>query len=509
LLLCALTPRVFATTFTVTGTDDPVPNGCLPSDCSLREAVIAANNSANADVVEVPAGNYALTRGKLTISGGVQIHGAGATTVEGDGTFPVFDIVGTVGVTLSHLTIRGHGAHAVDSDNRADTILEFITVPDVNSEVWGGDYVDSTGSFEIRFSQIHALIGCGPGGLCRISDSTIHELSGGLNTHSDLEILRSTVDGDIATGSSGLFIQTQGKVTIIDTTIRNTKYGLEFAASLSGAPSSVLLDHLNYIGNAEPVVALVPTTSVTISVTIVDSNFSGNAIIDDSFQAPAAINALLGTDWDISNSTFAGNIGNSAVGAAVAVRSAAHMAIRNSTFSGNSFTAAAAANGARGAAIGYDADPGGTSLLLQHVTIVPPTIMPAGILGTAIGGTGGESGLALTVLNSIVRGTCSLDAGAMDFNFGNIESPGDTCDLDHANNLVNVSSGALALGTLADHGGATLTYQPGPLSPAIDNADPAYCLATDQRGFQRPFGGCDVGAVEVGAEDRVFANDFE
>jgi len=50
-----------ATTFTVTRTDDPVPNGCLPTDCSLREAVIAANAGSGGDAIALPAGDYRLT----------------------------------------------------------------------------------------------------------------------------------------------------------------------------------------------------------------------------------------------------------------------------------------------------------------------------------------------------------------------------------------------------------------------------------------------------------------
>ena len=38
-------------------------------------------------------------------------------------------------------------------------------------------------------------------------------------------------------------------------------------------------------------------------------------------------------------------------------------------------------------------------------------------------------------------------------------------------------------------------------SPAIDSADAAYCLTTDQLGNPRPRGaGCDVGAVEYMGE---------
>ncbi|MBI4259551.1 MAG: CSLREA domain-containing protein, partial [Actinobacteria bacterium] len=53
--------EVAPTTFTPTRTDDPAPDGCAPEDCSLREAVIAANQDPAADTIQVPAGTYDLT----------------------------------------------------------------------------------------------------------------------------------------------------------------------------------------------------------------------------------------------------------------------------------------------------------------------------------------------------------------------------------------------------------------------------------------------------------------
>jgi hypothetical protein len=43
--------------------DDPLPGGCLPTDCSLREAIIAANGNRGFDSIELKAGTYSLTRG--------------------------------------------------------------------------------------------------------------------------------------------------------------------------------------------------------------------------------------------------------------------------------------------------------------------------------------------------------------------------------------------------------------------------------------------------------------
>jgi hypothetical protein len=66
------------------------------------------------------------------------------------------------------------------------------------------------------------------------------------------------------------------------------------------------------------------------------------------------------------------------------------------------------------------------------------------------------------------------------------------------------------LGTLAYNGGFTPTFVPGAGSVAIDTGKDAGCPATDQRGIARPQGAhCDIGAVEVVAYDRIFADNFD
>src|SRR6185295_7942814 len=71
----------------------------------------------------------------------------------------------------------------------------------------------------------------------------------------------------------------------------------------------------------------------------------------------------------------------------------------------------------------------------------------------------------------------------------NLQYPGSACG--------GASQANPFLGTLADHGGGTLTVDLLPNSPAIDLADPLYCPQNDQRGEARPAGAaCDVGAFE-------------
>src|SRR4051812_3675391 len=99
-LLFAAAPAQAATTFNVTTTDDEADGGaCFAGDpdCSLREAILAANANGGADVVSVPPGEYRLTippdgtnddglDGDLDILDELTLNGAGATIDAGGDT---------------------------------------------------------------------------------------------------------------------------------------------------------------------------------------------------------------------------------------------------------------------------------------------------------------------------------------------------------------------------------------------------------------------------------------
>src|SRR5262245_26144751 len=77
--------------FVVTRYDDPIPGSCLPTDCSLREAALAANSSASADRILLSAGTYLLnlagpTGGNVAFTGSTELVGPGATMTFIDST---------------------------------------------------------------------------------------------------------------------------------------------------------------------------------------------------------------------------------------------------------------------------------------------------------------------------------------------------------------------------------------------------------------------------------------
>lgn len=117
----AMASPALATTYEVTRTDDPTPGGCKPKDCSLREAISAANARFGPDTVLLRGGKTYLEQlvgaedanasGDFDINDVITIRrsGRGLATVDGNGLDRVFEVItpGSDRVTLSHLKITG------------------------------------------------------------------------------------------------------------------------------------------------------------------------------------------------------------------------------------------------------------------------------------------------------------------------------------------------------------------------------------------------------------------
>jgi CSLREA domain-containing protein len=134
--------------FIVNTTDDTNDGTCGLVECSLREAIIAANAlSGGTAVIQLPAGVYTLTRsgndntsaaGDLDVTKTVQIIGAGVsnTIIDGNQIDRVLHTFSGISVTLANMTIRNGrtsgtggsgGAVLIESSQSVDLINVFIT----------------------------------------------------------------------------------------------------------------------------------------------------------------------------------------------------------------------------------------------------------------------------------------------------------------------------------------------------------------------------------------------
>ena len=167
--------------------------------------------------------------------------------------------------------------------------------------------------------------------------------------------------------------------------------------------------------------------------------------------------------------------------------------IRNSTISSNE----APSHG------GNIANLAGGDLELVHVTI-SDGMAP---LGDAV-----HNVATVTTTGTIFNGGCA-GTGLLSSN-GNLESPGNTCNLSRSRDKKWVSADNLNLYPLGEYGGPTDTNLLGPGSVAIDTGLVVPCPETDQRGLVRPRDGngdgesrCDRGAFE--AIEDFFSDGFE
>jgi hypothetical protein len=137
-----------AASFAVNAADDPAPDGsCLPSpgDCSLREAVIAANASAGADTVTISSLNPTLS---------IPTSGADDGASEGD-----LDVTET-------LDIAGMGNPVVTNDSSEnDRILDLVSATGADLSLSGLVLTGGKGGIDSGFNEA-------AGGAVRVKDLT-------------------------------------------------------------------------------------------------------------------------------------------------------------------------------------------------------------------------------------------------------------------------------------------------------------------------------------------------
>jgi CSLREA domain-containing protein len=136
------TPPAEATTFTVNSTADPGAGTCDVAECTLREAIDAANLTTAADsiVFDIPgSGPHTITLGAtpladitadLTIDGGT----SEVVIVEAGGAYDLFTISGAgVNVTITNLILDGSGTgdNAIVVEDTSDAnALESLEIRD-------------------------------------------------------------------------------------------------------------------------------------------------------------------------------------------------------------------------------------------------------------------------------------------------------------------------------------------------------------------------------------------
>ncbi len=516
---------VYAASITVNGTADTIAND---GQCTLREAIINANNDntsgstdcaagSGSDTLILPAGTYVLTLsgfdntsagGDLDINSDITIIGAGAGSTiirQTVATERVIHIVSNYTVNISGVTITGgdegnaQGGGGVQNNGTLTINNSVITGNTTTTN--GGGVFNANGALVIQNVTFSGNSAAGRGGGL---------LTTGTGT---LSIRDSLFENNTAAGNNsydgGGAIHTDHDITVQRTTFRNN----------------------TYTGSAHGGGAILATGGITA---ISDSVFEGNQGDGNGGGAIASAGDFFSPTLIVTTSTFQNNTATGNFGEGGAINANGNLSVTRSTFDGNRANgndASGSGNGGGiiiingdlvlenvtmsgnranrdGGAVYYRAD---SSALLRNVTIASNTA-DADTNGVGSGGgvfsTGAGIGSDLVMNNSLLAGNTGNTgrdcSGFIGSSAGHnlIQTPGSACTLG------GVTSGNLIgqnpnLGPLANNGGPTQTRALLSGSPAVDAGDPgSSCLTTDQRGIARFDGNydgivrCDIGAYE-------------
>jgi CSLREA domain-containing protein len=486
----------------VTTLEDELNND---GDCSLREAIQAANTNTPVDACG--AGNPVITdtiifgvagtisvNSRLTVTDGgpVVIDGGDVITTSGGGLTGVWWIDTTGDLTLQNLGVTNGAA--------------------TDPEVGGGIY--NAGTITIKGSTISSSSATWGGGICNegtmtVMDSTISgneaTFGGGLDNSGVLSIVNSNFISNDAIAGGGLNNNSLGGLTITGSIFMSNNAsdggGIRTFASAMTIANSTVINNSGYAGGG-----LYSGEHSTLTISQCDVSYNIAHIGAGVYNNISTL--------DISNSTLMAN--NADYGGGIHVSSASAVTITNSTLSGNFATE-------KGGGINNDeygwinaititnstlsnnlADYGGGIYNGGQLSINFSTLAlnNASIEGGSLYNLAdrGEAMLNSTILAYSLSGANCAGSQVNDNGY-NMEDA-DSCQFNPANG--SQPNTDPMLDALQDNGGPAWTHALLPGSPAIDAGDNASCPPTDQRGVSRPIDGdadglaiCDIGSYEV------------
>ena len=251
-LVVAPASVAYAASFAVTKTADTADGAC-DSDCSLREAIIAANAAPGADSIRVPAGTYTLAlagagedaaaTGDLDILGDLTIRGAGSdqTIVDGGALDRVFDVIAG-SVMITRVTIQNGRVHESERGGGiANSGVLKLSKSIVRASFAGnGSGISNDGTLELTGSAIRdnhdAFFTAGGlynAGTATLRNSAIQgnassEDGGGLFNTGTATLINSTVRGNLAVDGAGGGILNRNTLVLRGSVVRdNTAQGLD------------------------------------------------------------------------------------------------------------------------------------------------------------------------------------------------------------------------------------------------------------------------------------------
>ena len=472
LVLGAMVATAHAGTISVTTTVDELN---ADGDCSLREAVQAANTNApvdacergrqnERDTVKLKPKNYALTipstdedanaNGDLDISSGgpltiLGVEQSGASDISQAGDDRIFDAIGSFSdltvektnleggdvTSLGAVEARGGGIRV--SSTGAKLKLRRVSIENANAGQGGAIYAASEAKVAVLDSQLGSNETTSVGGAIAMTNGAKVKVKG-----TTLSGNSATSTSDPVQGGAIFSSANTGKLTVLDSSIALNQ--------LTGSGS----------GNSASGGAIQSSGPLLMRRSFVGAN-SAVAVTSGTAERGGGL-SLTGGPAEIVNSTFFENEAGDGEGrgGGIYVGSTPQVSVQFTTFAGNT-----AAGG-----------------------------------GYSLAGDGGGLEVGRSIIDDSVFGT-PCDGNVISTGF-NVSEAADVDCLFVASDEVGVGDAGLQ-GTAKDNGGRTETVAIESSSPAVNFVPKRRCDAAkgeDQRKFKRPAGKkCDAGAFERGA----------
>jgi predicted outer membrane repeat protein len=497
-----------AVTYYPTRFDDPVPDGCARSDCSLREAVIAANGTVGADTVSLQAGTYTLTRttgseaqrDDLDISTAMVIQGsAQGTTISNGIATPTAQTrlidIQSASVELRSLRLRA-GNVSAGRGGCVRATLSILTIGDSSAALCTaptGSAIGAT-SGQVSLTNVDVYRNTGAaialdGTPLVLTDTSIYDNVGtqgggiavtGATGSSISSVGASDISNNHAVEGAGIFVRTS-----VDNNVPITGPAggwLLIAgndASIGGgmvAGTPITLRNVHVFENTAPFAAGMHVTSIDARRVMIEGNVS-------EYGAGGVYLGCYGAHYPciIAESSFVSNDGGSGNGGGII--SSGVFSLTNVSFLRN--------RAYRGGAI---AAAGGNVTFLTHVTSFQDEATIGSSLATVPG-----SYTPVIVRNSALMGGCDIAPDT------SIASNGNNAQLASAPSCGFTQPGdqpalttTQAQHQFGDFGGGMVIVRHLNSSVLVNAGNGIWCEARDVRGFNRS-GACDIGAYEAGA----------
>ncbi len=504
-LFISLSPAAQALTYVVTRLDDPAPGSCLASDCSLREAVIAANATTVADTIQLANGSYLLTRTTGSEAQSFDLDVTRTLTITApNGKALVFNATGSVGAE----------SRVFDAANVRLT-LNGVSLRDGDVGTGQGGCMRATSS-RINFNS-------GTMALCTAMDG-----SGLLALDSDISLAQATIYRNSGSGValSGSTLDLAG--SIISQNVGDRGGGLYVFGSansiITASGTSAIKDNQASMGGG---VMIEWSTNAEIHgpaggwLQIADNSAAGGggllAGVGYVLMRNVAVTGNVAHDYgggmymnslDLKRVRVAGNVAIRAGGAYVSCYSIQlPCRIEESSFESNHAEEAGGALYVAGdvlqiinvSSYGNSASRGGgiavwSTIELTHFT----SHMDTATLGNSLLQMGAPlTQGGSTMRNSALLGGCATTEGSVLVSHGgNAQVSGTgSCSLTHSTDLPAITS-AQAAASFGNFGGGMPVVGIAPISILVNAGHPSWCKPKDVRGYWRP-ASCDIGAFEV------------